>query len=117
MLPERRLPCGTPWQSCSFGIAEETRGGAGAEVGGGGIEGGGGGGGRRMAGILYANIRRRLTITLARGETLNKKKNKVVTQTKQKSQVRVRLLVSEIFYGFAEWNQQLGGYFSAKAGK
>lgn len=69
-----------------------------------------------MAGILYANIRRRLTITLARGKRLTKKK-KIVTQTKQKSQVRVRLLVSEIFYGFAEWNQQLGGYFSAKAVK
>lgn len=44
MLPERRLPCGTPWQSCSFGIAEETQGGAGAEVGGGGFEGVGVGG-------------------------------------------------------------------------
>lgn len=66
----------------------------------------GGGGGRRMAGILYANIQRRLTITLARGKRLTQKK-KIVTQTKQKSQVRVRLLVSEIFYGFVEWNQQL----------
>lgn len=70
-----------------------------------------------MAGILYANIRRWLTITLARGKCLRKKKKYTVTETKQKSQARVRLLVSEIFYCFGGWNQQLGCYFSAKAGK
>lgn len=66
-----------------------------------------------MAGILYANVQRWLTITLARGKTL--KKN-IVTLTKQKSKVRVRLLVSGIFSRRVQWNQQLGG-FSAKAGK
>lgn len=41
-----------PWQSYSFGIAEKTWGGAGAEVGGGGA-----------AGILYADIQHRIMIT------------------------------------------------------